>query len=71
MVIKKIVTVISNNMPETMSAQRRYHEKIREKWSDNYLINTLKMKKKNYKKWIKIDTEDYPREKKKYESSPH
>ena len=28
------------------------------------------MKKKNYKKWITTDTEDYPRERKKYGSSP-
>ena len=56
------IIVVSNNTPETMTRQQRYHKENIEK-SKKYLNSIMKITKKGHKKWIQINTEDYLRKK--------
>ena len=58
---KEILMVMSNNTAQATTRRQRYNEKTYKK-SEQYLNSTTKITKKGCKKWIKVNTEDYPRQ---------
>lgn len=56
------MTVMSDNMPESINKQERYYKKT-EKSVQKRIKGIMKKIKKGYKKWLVINTEDYLRKK--------